>query len=115
MKFLEKIIYCSNYHLNLVLTRAVDDMKPSVVHLKTFGCVAWAHINDNYRNKIDAKSHDCIMIGCFDESKSYRLFDHVKQENILSRSVFFDVTTSGNKILNSCPSILNNYPFYIIE
>ena len=40
-------------------------------HLKTFGCVAWKDMSDNYINKLDAKSDACIMMGYFDESKAY--------------------------------------------
>jgi hypothetical protein len=53
-------------------------INPSVVHVNIFGCVAWAHILDYCRNKLDAKSHDCIMMGYFEDSKAYRLFDHGK-------------------------------------
>jgi hypothetical protein len=33
-----------------------------------FGCVAWDHIFYDFRKKLDAKSHDCIMMGYFEES-----------------------------------------------
>jgi hypothetical protein len=45
--------------------------KPSIGHLRMFGCVAWEHILDDYRKKLDAKSHACIMMGYSKESKAY--------------------------------------------
>jgi hypothetical protein len=52
--------------------------KPSIRHPKTFGCIAWAHALDIKRKRMDVKSHVCIMVGYFDEFKSYRLFDIIK-------------------------------------
>ena len=72
-----------------------------VRHLRTVRCVAYAYINVNYRNKIDAKSHACIMMGYSDESKSYRLSNPVKQQIILSKNVIFDENILGNKLFNS--------------
>jgi len=63
---------------------------PSVDHLKFFGCVAWAHILDDCRKKLDAKSHACIMMGYSEEYKYYQLFDPIKQQIIIRRNVFFD-------------------------
>lgn len=38
-------------------------LKPKVCHLRTFGCVAYAHIPDALRNKLDDKAEKCIFIG----------------------------------------------------
>jgi hypothetical protein len=43
-----------------------------VEHLKIFGCRVRAHILDDKRKKLDEKSHAYIMMGCFEELKSYR-------------------------------------------
>lgn len=86
-KFWAKVVYYSDYLLNLVLTRVVSYMtpvkkccgnKPSVGHLKTFRCIAWEHIFDAFKKNYDAKSHACIIIGHSEESKAYRLFDPIK-------------------------------------
>jgi len=37
--------------------------KPSIEYLRTFGCIAWAHISSECRKKLDAKNHACIMMG----------------------------------------------------
>jgi hypothetical protein len=46
-------------------------IKPFVVHLIVFICISWAHISDDCRKKLDAKSHAYIMMGYFEESKAY--------------------------------------------
>jgi hypothetical protein len=79
-----------------------------------FGCVAWAHISDDYMKKLDAKSHACIMMGYSEESKAYQLFDPVKQQTIIECNVIFDDNTSRVGLLKS-PSSSYNDPFGIIE
>ena len=87
---LGRSFYCSNNLLNLILTRVVIGMtqvdksngiKPYVVHLKTFWCVFWVHISDNYGNKLDSKSHTCIMISYSFESKSFQQLDPIKKKS----------------------------------
>ena len=77
MKFWAEVVYCSNYLLNQISTRAICHVtlvekwcgkNPSVNHLRTFGCVAWEHISNQCRNKLDAKSHACIMMRYSKES-----------------------------------------------
>ena len=86
-KFWVEAIYCANYLLDRILTRVVSfvtpverwcENKPSIDHLRILECVAWSHISDDYRKKLDAKSHACIMMGYSEESKAYRQFDPVK-------------------------------------
>jgi hypothetical protein len=43
-----------------------------------FGCVSWDRISDDFINKLDEKAHACIMMGYFEESKAYLLFEPVK-------------------------------------
>ena len=37
-------------------------MNQSVSHLKVFGCVAYAHVPDELRRKLDKKGHKCIFV-----------------------------------------------------
>ena len=80
MKFWAKAVYRANYLLNWVPMKAVSlvipiekwcGKNPSIDHLRTFVCVAWDHIPDDYRHKLDARSHACIMMGYYEESKAY--------------------------------------------
>lgn len=86
-KFWAEVVYCASYLLNQVLTKVVGLVtpiekwccqNPLVNHLKTFGCVAWAHISNDCRKKLVVKSHACIMMAYSKESKSYQLFDLAK-------------------------------------
>jgi len=42
--------------------------------MKVFGCVAYAHIPDHLRKKLDIKGEKCNFIGYSEESKAYRLY-----------------------------------------
>ena len=63
---------------------------------------------------MDEKSHACIMMGCSKESKSYWLFDLVKQQIIINRNVIFDEKYLGIKLFNSSSSLLHSDLFDII-
>lgn len=64
--------------------------KPSVDHLKIFGCVAFALVPYERRIKLDEKSVKCVMMGLSKESKAYRLYNPETKKIIVSRDVQFD-------------------------
>ena len=45
---------------------------------------------DNKRTKLDDKSFSCVLLGISEESKAYRLYDHISQKIIISRDVVFE-------------------------
>ena len=47
--------------------------RPNVSHLKVFGCMAFAHIPDAQRQKLDKKSEKLRFVGYSIRSKGYRL------------------------------------------
>jgi hypothetical protein len=60
------------YIMNQTPTAAVHGMtpkekfigkKPNVSHLKVFGCIAYVHVPDEKRSKLDPKVEKCIFIG----------------------------------------------------
>ena len=40
--------------------------KPSLSHLRVFGCDAYGHVPKEKRTKLDSKFEKCIFIGCKD-------------------------------------------------
>ncbi|WVZ00646.1 hypothetical protein V8G54_026715 [Vigna mungo] len=59
-------------------------------HLKIFGCVAYVHISDQGRNKLDPKSKKCTFIGYGEDEFGYRLWDNENQKMIRSRDAIFN-------------------------
>jgi len=37
--------------------------KLDLSHLKVFGCIAYVHIPDELRNKLDLKAEKCVFVG----------------------------------------------------
>ncbi|MCO5555505.1 hypothetical protein L7F22_009050 [Adiantum nelumboides] len=75
-------VACAAHVLNRYPTRALKtitpyeswyDRKPSVSYLRVFGCLAYAHIPQQLRGKLDDKAVKCIFVGYSSGSKGYRL------------------------------------------
>ncbi|MCI25440.1 hypothetical protein A2U01_0046631 [Trifolium medium] len=71
-------------------------MKPSVKHFKVFGCLAFVHIPDVQRKKLDSKSIECVHLGVSEESKAYKLYSPIDKKIIISRDVVFDESKGWN-------------------
>ena len=63
--------------------------KPSLSHLRVFGCVAYVHVPKEKRTKLDIKSEKCIFIGYKDGLKGYKLWNPVTWKVVYSRDVVF--------------------------
>ena len=59
-------------------------------HLRVFGCVAYVHISDQGRNKLDPKSKKCTFIGYGEDEFGYRIWDDENKKVIHSRDVIFN-------------------------
>ena len=74
---------------------ALTGQKPQVNSLRVFGCLAYAHVPKDVRQKFDSKSRRCIFLGYGTTTKGYRLYD-VKQSKVFySCDVIFDESKSG--------------------
>ena len=63
--------------------------KPSLEHLRIFGCHAYAYIDKKQRTKLDPKSHLCYFLGYCDHTKGYRIWDPVTSQVLIRRDVVF--------------------------
>lgn len=61
--------------------------KPSLEHLRIFGCHAYAYVEKHQRTKLDPKSHLCYFLGYCDNTKGYRLWDPATSQILLRRDV----------------------------
>ena len=64
--------------------------KPSVAHLRVFGSIAYSHISDERRKKLDDKSEKCILVGYSKCSKVYKLYNPITKKFVISRDVRFN-------------------------
>ena len=91
-------VMCATYVLNRCPTKALQVVtpyeawhgrKPSVGHLRVFGCLAYALVPVQHRRKLDDKAVKCIFVGYSAESKGYRLYHPQTKRILVSRDVVF--------------------------
>ena len=73
--------------------------KPSIRHLRVFGCEAYAHVPKEKRSKLENKAVKCIFIGYSVGVKGYKLWDPVACKVLYSRNVIFRELTSSPIVL----------------
>ena len=75
---------------NMTPKEAWNGRKPSVEHFRIFGCIAYAHVPDEKRKKLDDKKEKCLFLGVSKTSKTYKLFNPLTEKIVTSRDVVFD-------------------------
>ncbi|CAL9028826.1 unnamed protein product [Prunus brigantina] len=95
---------------NMTPQEAWSGLKPAVDHFKVFGCIAYAHIPDEKRKKLDDKSEKCVFLGVSEVSKAYKLYNPVTKKIVVSRDVIFDEDTMWNWSENR--SVQQQIPVY---
>lgn len=69
--------------------------KPSVKHLRVFGCLCFKHVLDQLRRKLDKKAEQMIMLG-YPCTGGYRLYDYSSKKVVISSDATFDESRSLN-------------------
>ena len=75
---------------NMTPEEAWSGRKPDVNHFWVFGCIAYTHIPDEKRRKLDNKGEKCIFLGVSDKSKAYKLYNPNTMKIVINRDVVFD-------------------------
>ena len=98
--FWAEAIATTVYIMNRTPTTAVHGMMPKEKytgkrldssHLKVFGCIAYVHIPNERRTKLDPpKAEKCIFIGYSLQQKGYRCYNPSTRRMQVSRDVVFD-------------------------
>ena len=63
---------------------------PDLSHIRIYGSIAWVHVNDETRTKLEPKSHKCIFVGYSTESKAYKCYDPATRKIVVSKDVRFE-------------------------
>lgn len=89
----------ATYLINRIVTRSLNRQtpyealrlkKPTVEHLKVFGCVCYARTEAVGRRKLDDRSRALVHLGTEPGLKAYHLLDPVSKKIIVRRDVVFD-------------------------
>uniref|UniRef100_A0AAV1TTT9 Integrase catalytic domain-containing protein n=1 Tax=Peronospora matthiolae TaxID=2874970 RepID=A0AAV1TTT9_9STRA len=73
----------------------VYNLKPSVKHMRTFGCQTYILTPKENRLKWDPKARAGIFVGYEEVSKAYRVYDIEAGQVVISRDVNFEESTFG--------------------
>lgn len=80
--------------------------KPSVSHLRAWGCLAFVHVQKDQRNSLESHTRKCIFIRYALDYKGWVFWDPEKRTEIISDSaVFFETVFPGKMRLKSLPPI----------
>jgi transposase InsO family protein len=91
-------VACSVYLLNRSPTVSIKNLVPEeawsgtkigVAHLRIFGSVAFAHVPEDLRKKLDNRSEKCIFTGYSEQHKAYKLYNPITKKVVVSRDVKF--------------------------
>ena len=61
-----------------------------MAYLKVFSGIAYSHIPDERKKKLDNKSEKCIFVGYGERSNAYKLYNPITKKLVISRDVKFD-------------------------
>ncbi|RDX79526.1 hypothetical protein CR513_40053, partial [Mucuna pruriens] len=64
--------------------------RPSIRHLRVFGCIVYIHVLNQLMKKLDDKGERCIFIECNTNSNEYKLYNPMTNKMIISPYVTFD-------------------------
>ena len=77
---------------NMNPEQAWSGRSPAIDHFRIFGCIAYAHVPDEKRKKLDDKSEKCVFLDFSETSKAYKLFNPQIENIVINRDVFDEGT-----------------------
>lgn len=104
-EFWAEAVACAVYLLNRCPTKSVKDQtpieawsgkKPDISHLRIFGSIAYKHVPEQERTKLDDRSEKFVFIGYDGKSKGYKLYNPINGKIVVSRDVEFNEDASWN-------------------
>jgi hypothetical protein len=95
--FWREAVVTAVYHLNRVPCKAIDVRtlfevwykKPTVHHLKTFGCIVYVRNTKPHLKKLDDRGRKMIFVGYEKGTKAFRAYDPITQRVTISCDVIF--------------------------
>ncbi|GFX68373.1 retrovirus-related Pol polyprotein from transposon TNT 1-94 [Trichonephila clavipes] len=102
-KFWAEAVLCFTYACNRICHKdsnktpfeKYSGRKPSVLHLKPFGCLAYAGVPKQIRKKFDMRAKMGIMMGYAQRTKGYRIWLIDENKLVETINVIFDENKRG--------------------
>ncbi|GJT12879.1 retrovirus-related pol polyprotein from transposon TNT 1-94 [Tanacetum coccineum] len=98
-EFWAEAVDCAVYLLNRCPSKSLDNktpqeawngLKPTVSHIRVFGCIAYVYVPSQRRLKLDNRSEKHVFVGYDKQSKGYKLYNPVTRKVVVGRDVEFD-------------------------
>ena len=67
----------------------LNEYKPSLEHMRVFGCLCYVMVPGELRNKLQARSTKAMFIGYSSSQKGYKCYDPDTRRVLVSREVKF--------------------------
>ena len=84
------------YVQNMTPEEAWSGQKPAEDDFKIFGCIAYAHVPNEKKKKLDDKGEKCVFLGISEASKAYKLFNPLTKKIVTNKDVIFDEESTRN-------------------
>src|SRR6266851_9019855 len=104
--WLEALNYATHLHnlspshsISSTLSQQYTGNVPDVSQLRTFGCIAHAHVPEKSCNKLSACSLSCIFLGFSQQRTTFHLMHRPTRKFIESRDVVFDKGGDQERII----------------
>jgi hypothetical protein len=113
LRFWGKAIQTATYTLNRTNSRLHPSsipyeqwfgQRPSVAHMRIFGCDAYIHVPKEKRTKLESKTHPGMFLSYSDESKAYHVWDKVIKRVSITKDVIFHENTTSLISTSSTPT-----------
>jgi hypothetical protein len=83
--------YLQNRCAHIVFKNKVwTGYKPSLNHIKMFGCDSYVHVPSKLRKSLDSKTKVCKLLGYSKNVKVYKLYDTQSNKVIVRKDVMFN-------------------------
>ncbi|UYV60520.1 hypothetical protein LAZ67_1001404 [Cordylochernes scorpioides] len=99
----------NKHNLKITPEELFTGKKPTVAHLRTFGCIAEFWIPKEKRAKFDMITHSGIFMGYSSNRKAYRIFNPNTYSIVESRDVKFIENKKGVSLLKSDQNEVQDY------
>jgi len=109
-EFWGEAVSTAAYLLNIYPTKKLESVtpketwsgsKPSVKHLRVFGCLCIKHVPNQLRRKLDKKVEQMIMLG-YHNISGYRLYDCSSKKVVIVNVCIHDFDDVKRRIKQSC-------------
>ena len=97
-RFWSDVVVTACYLINWIPTKVLKNIspyevpnktRPSIQHLRVFGCTCFVLIPGEQRNKLEAKSMKCMFIGYSPTQKGYKCYNTETRRVLVFRDVKF--------------------------